>query len=166
MKTKNILIALCLVFTVLFIYSCINDNGNSTQNNSKQSANVEKMDAFFGAKIAVNNSKDLKVVVSKQDILKYAEVALKDTKLNLIPQDYQIISENGKKYLRILSNDNYVSTVELTLEGNNYKVANTVCTSTVCASGGGCIPDGNYCTPCKFSNGLPSSDCTRTTTGG
>jgi hypothetical protein len=167
MKTKKNLFAISILFTMLYFASCNSENENSSNENSKQNVtNYEKMDAFFGSKIAVVKGSDLEVVVAKEDVLLYAEEALKDSGLNLKPKNFKIIDENNKKYLRIYSNDNYVSTVELTLENGVYKVAKVVCTSQVCASGGGCVPDGEYCTPCKYSNGASSSDCTRTSTAG
>lgn len=168
---KN-LIVFGFLFVTFLLPSCNSENENSANENSanensKQiSTKLEKMDSFFGSKIAVSKGTDLEVVVEKVDVLFYAEEALKDTGFNLKPKDFKIIDQNNKKYLRIYSNDDYVSTVELILENGSYKIAKTVCTSKVCASGGGCIPNGDYCTACEYAKGTPSTDCTRTRTGG
>lgn len=84
--------------------------------------------------------------------------------LNLIATSFDIINEDGNNFIRFYSSKNQVSTLALLKDSNNnYLTGKTICKSTACASGGGCIPDGNYCTPCvRPSNGLPG-DCERIT---
>ena len=165
MKTMKILLGIgMVVFSILVFIACNKEDSNENENSVSQKSKLEKMDSFFGAKIAEINDKEVKVTVSKNDILQFANEALNDTHLNLKPYDYKIVEENGLKYLRILSDRNYVSTVELIENDSTLRIGKTVCTSTACASGGGCIPNGIYCTSCVRSNGLPG-DCTRTTTG-
>ncbi|WP_290859304.1 hypothetical protein [Flavobacterium sp.] len=166
MKARKILVGIGMIlFSYLAFIACNNEDNYENKDSELKKGKYEKMDSFFGAKIGVLKNKEVQVVVTKDDILKFAKEALKDTKLDLKPFDYKIIEEKGVKYLRIYSQNNYVSTVELLEDKNNsLKVANTVCTSTACASGGGCIPNGSYCTACEYSNGLPG-DCTRTTSG-
>ena len=56
-----------------------------------------------------------------------------------------------KKHLRFYYKDNYVLTIDL-LELNSVDgrvgTGKTVYTSQACATWGGCVPNGNYCTPC------------------
>ena len=52
-------------------------------------------------------------------------------------------------------------------DSNRRATGKTVCTSIACASGGGCVPNGDYCTKCVPSgvqegSGL-TGDCTRST---
>jgi len=164
MKTKKIAFVLG-VFTLLLVsfISCNKEDGENANN-----VELKKMEAFVGAEIGIVKGEKMDVMVSKKQILELAEVTLKDTKLNLKPYDYKIIEENKTKYLRVYSNDNYVSTVELIVTDEGVlKTAQTVCTSTACASGGGCIPNGSYCTPCVDPRTQgQAGDCVRTTTGG
>ncbi len=151
-----------------FISSCNDDNSNELEKQLK-AAKLEKMSSFQNAEIGIIEDGNLEILVSKNQILTFAKEALKDTKLNLKPIDYKVIEVDNIKYIKIFSNDNYVSTAELLINENGVlKVGKTVCTSTACASGGGCIPNGSYCTSCTPPNapGLPGSgNCTRTTTG-
>lgn len=168
MKSKKPLLALS-VFTLLLVafIACNKDEG---ENSNSGNVELKKMESFEDAEIGILEGKKMNIMVSKKQLLDYAEETLKDTKLNLRPYDYKIIEENNTKYLRIYSNNNYVSTVELLVsEGGVLKTAKTVCTSTSCASGGGCLPNGDYCSPCSPPNapGLPGSgDCIRTSSGG
>lgn len=166
-KTKNLFRFGMIMSFIIFFIACSNEGNNEKIDTTVNKVKFEKMDTFFGAKIGEIENSKVRVVVDKNDLLKFAKDALKINGLNLEPYDCEIIDQKGVKYLRIFSQKNYVSTVKLNLEENNsLRVANTICSSTVCASGGGCIPDGQYCSPCSYSNGLPSSDCSRVTSGG
>lgn len=164
---KNIIKMFVAIILFMTLPGC---SGDSTQDNSAADFNnikLEKMTAFQNAEIGILKSDEVKILASKSDILSLAKEDLKDTGLNLEPYDYKIENINDVKYIRVYSNDNYVSTAELILNENGvYKVGKTVCTSKACASGGGCIPSGNYCTGCTppSAPGV-SGDCVRTTTG-
>jgi hypothetical protein len=169
MKTKKILLGIgVIVFCVLAFIACNQEDSKENGDNVTKNSKIEKMDSFFEAKIADVKGKEVKVTVSKNDILQFAKEALEENQLNLKPFDYKIIEENGIRYLRILSDRKYVSTIELIESNNTLRTGKTVCTSTACASGGGCIPNGSYCTPCQPASYPPtiSGDCSRTTTGG
>jgi hypothetical protein len=165
MKTKKV--SQLLVFFMLLSFAfvaCDDENHKSVVDKVE----LKKMVSFEDAEVGVLQDETPVILVSKKQILMFAEETLKDTKLNLKPFDYKIIDENNKKYLRIYSNDNYVSTIELVVTDSNVlRTGKTVCTSTACASSGGCIPDGSYCTPCidPRTQGQPG-DCVRTTSGG
>ncbi|RZK04295.1 MAG: hypothetical protein EOO46_16910 [Flavobacterium sp.] len=157
-----------IIFIVGLLSSC-DEEPSSGKQDQRIGLKLQKMSSFTDAEIGILENKQLKILVSKNQILSYAKEALRDTKLNLTPIDYKIIEDNNKNYIRVFSKNNYVSTAELIINENGVlKVGKTVCTSTACASGGGCIPNGSYCTACTPPNspGLPGSgDCTRTTTG-
>ena len=81
----------------------------------------------------------------------------------LTPKSFEIVEIDGLNYLRFYSENDIVSTIALIKnENDQYITGSTVCESVRCASGGGCIPDGLYCTKCEI-NGIPG-DCKRTTT--
>lgn len=147
----------------MFIVSC--DKENDTIQNSSDFTN-EKMDSFIDSNIGIDKNGDFEFIVAENTILKAVREYSMKFDLNIEPQSIKVIDLDDKKYLRIYSKDDYVSTVALVLDNlNNYRVDKTVCTSIACASGGGCIPNGSYCTECYGSNGL-KGDCKRTTTGG
>lgn len=152
---------------LMLLLSCNNEENVDGQREASRRVMLKTMESFGDAEIGIREGNKLQIVVSKKQILDYAKEALKDTRLNLTPYDYKIIEQDGQNYIRVFSNNNYVSTAEL-LEGENgiLRIGKTVCTSTQRATGGGCVPNGVYCTPCIPPNapGL-SGDCTRTTTG-
>lgn len=103
------------------------------------------------------------VTVTDQSILKAGQQLLKDTGLDIETKSYQMIEIDNKKYLRIFSTYNYVTTLELMVDtDNNLVTGNTACTSKVKASGEGCLPNGDYCTASK--DGGDAEECVRTTT--
>lgn len=90
-------------------------------------------------------------------------------KRNLLSKSANVLEIEDKKYLRFYSNGGKVSTLELIVnENGKVLLGSTICESTACASGGGCVPDGLYCTSCKIPGAgpqHPGGDCKRTTTG-
>ena len=84
------------------------------------------------------------------------------------PKEIKIEDIDSEKYLRIYSNNDYVSTIALKLDNEStyMMTESTSCTSKDCASGGGCVPDGQYCTKCVKGESFGSpiyGDCLRTT---
>lgn len=64
--------------------------------------------------------------------------------------------------MRYFSENDIVSTIALIKDENDqYITGRTICKSVWSASGGGCIPDGEYCTKCERDGVL--GDCERTT---
>lgn len=149
--------------TFLLLISCDKEE-NQTQINKNDLPT--KMEAFFGSTIGKINGDKILITVSKEDLLYNAKNAISDSELDLQPFSFEVIKENNKNYLRIYSKKNYVSTIELLISQNKYvSLAETSCTSIACASGGGCVPDGLYCTKCVVDAGSPyAPDCKRTTT--
>ncbi|MDO5656665.1 MAG: hypothetical protein Q4G27_11065 [Flavobacteriaceae bacterium] len=96
---------------------------------------------------------------SSDDMLEIFEQDLMDIYNETKPVSVKVIEINNKDYLRFFNNDETVSTIELFTENNIVYTGKTVCTSKICASGGGCIPDGEYCTKCEKL----AEDCVRTT---
>ena len=157
MKTKKVLLLLVFFMLLNFVFVACKSSENKVE--------LKKMESFANAEVGVLQGETPIILVSKNQILMFAEEAIKDTNLNLKPFHYKIIDENSKKYLSVYSNDNYVSTIELVVTDSNIlRTGKTVCTSTVCASSGGCIPDGSYCKPCVDHRIQgQTGDCVRTT---
>ncbi|MCO6163304.1 hypothetical protein [Flavobacterium sp. NRK F7] len=146
---------------VLLLISC-NSEENSLQNleNSNQ-----KMKSFFETIVAKTDGDKISLIVSQEELLESAKQSLKETDLELEPLSYEIFKDNNKNYLRIFSKNKYVTTIELVKVSNStYATGKTSCTSIACASGGGCVPNGNYCTECKSPDPSTVGDCKRTTT--
>lgn len=127
---------------------------------------------FHGSEIGMMENGKLVFNKSKKSILKSFQNLPGIAELKLTPERLEVVEIDGKSYLRIYSNNNYVSTTEIIMGDPNSKfhpiaeIGGTTCTSTDCASGGGCIPEGDYCTKCTTYNfmGVPSTgDCTRST---
>ena len=118
---------------------------------------------FTYSKIAVEENGTLKLLVTKNSILKSAKRFSEKLGQDINPQSLTIESINGKKFLRIFNDDNTVSTVELTLDNSNlYSTGGTICKSKPNSPGKGCVPKGEYCTPA--SKGTGSGEfCERTT---
>ncbi|PHS63477.1 MAG: hypothetical protein COB12_09275 [Flavobacterium sp.] len=155
--------AIKTVFIVLFVLvmSC-----------EKQDSSKIELDSNFTFKSLTNNKigieKDGKFtlnVINDEVMDAFKKFSLKNG-LDLKPLSFKVITIDENNYLRFYNEDDQVSTIVL-IKGDNghYKTGGTVCTSTVCSSGGGCIPNGLYCTPCKpfGPDGPTSSDCKRVT---
>ena len=159
MKKIIYLLLLTFVFT-----ACTNDD-------SKLENNIEEFSfkEFTGSKIAYESKGELKLNVSKQQILKTFSNYSKKYGESLEPETFKIIKLDNKNYLRLYSKNSTVSTVALIKDSDNfYKTGSTVCETKACASGGGCIPNGDYCTKCRpegTPTQAPDGDCKRTSTG-
>ncbi|MEO0468643.1 MAG: hypothetical protein AAF206_03410 [Bacteroidota bacterium] len=129
-------------------------------------------DSIFNSQVANVVDGKLKLSIEQGAILAAAQEIDVVQTLQLVPHDAKIEEIDGKHYLRIYSSEDYVSTIELIADPSNplsFVAAEVVCSSSDCASGGGCIPDGQYCTKCItgqdwWGNDI-IGDCHRTTYG-
>lgn len=162
MKRINILF-FCLI--VIISMSCENENNSNVVNNYEFE---DTFKSIIGSKIGIFDNGKINLKVPDEKILKsFNDFNLKYD-INKNYSSLEVFTVNDKNYIRFFSDDNYVSTVALLLDDNNTVITgNTVCTSEACATGGGCIPNGDYCTPCKpQGDDSPAvGDCKRTTTG-
>jgi hypothetical protein len=153
---------ICLLLLSFIFTSCLNDD-SKVENYSTETT----LKNFTGSEIAIEEKDEIVLNVSYDKIMTSFKAFNKTMKLGLEPESFEIIKEDGKSYIRFYSKDNQVSTIAL-LKGDNKRIiiGTTVCTSTACASGGGCIPDGLFCTKCRPEGTppkAPDGDCTRTT---
>tara|TARA_R110002051_G_C8500837_1_gene464737 strand:- start:137 stop:643 length:507 start_codon:yes stop_codon:yes gene_type:complete len=163
MKKCFYLLVLSLVFT-----SCQTEDTNSDSNSLELKADFE-FKTLVGSKIATEKNGKIILNVSDERILETFKKFNTTNNLQLEPKSFKVINVDGNNYIRFYNKNNQVSTISL-IKGNDnyYTTGSTVCTSTACASGGGCIPNGDYCTKCRPEGtppGSPDRDCTRTTTG-
>ena len=165
---KNLIMKLAkLLFfaLILFSASCKNEEVNFIDTELKAPVLKE----LIGSKIAHQESDKIILDVSDSMIMQSFKKFIEENDLKLNPQSFKVVSIDNKNYLRFYSDNNQVSTIAL-IKGkdNQYIVGKTVCTSTACASGGGCVPNGLYCTECipPYANpeGPIRGDCTRVTT--
>ncbi len=154
------------LFSFLFVlFSCETDEKNLVDATAKLDA---KFASFTGSIISYEDNDKNVVKVSDGKLMQVFKKFVADNKLNLEPLHYKIETIDDKEYLRVYSKNNYVSTVDLIkTDSNRRATGKTVCTSIACASGGGCVPNGDYCTKCVPSgvqegSGL-TGDCTRST---
>lgn len=149
-----------LISTIGIYFSCEQDSGSQNESDNR----------FFGSEIGNFSSyskiSDLKITTSKKQILSNAKLALNETGLIIEPEDLHTFIDNGKFFLRIMSKDNYITTVEIISVNGKAIIGETSCTSVACASGGGCVPDGLYCTKCNPTDPTLVGDCKRTTSNG
>ncbi len=150
------IVALFLV--ILVFSSCVNND---------DSFDHENIDSSFkeitNSTVGYENNEEVIFAVSKELILeKFIEFA-KENNIDIIPTSFEVIEIEGKKYLRFYG-DHTASTIALFKDRNNkYITGSTICTSSACAFGGGCLPEGKFCTACKPKEGN-SYDCLKTTT--
>lgn len=153
-----------LFFIVIFIASC-QSGDNEITNTTDRSNKIERLNL---SEIGTKKGDDIVLNVSKDKLLEVFRADSKRYMLEINPVSCEIEKINEKDYLRFYNEDETVSTIELLVDGNgNVTTGSTICTSKDCASGGGCVPDGQYCTKCN-SDGEGSDhsegDCQRTTT--
>ncbi len=147
-----------LFFISLIFFSCEKENTNLETFN---------FDSLTKSKIAVEKNGKLELNVKKENLLNaykdFNETYGNDVKV----KSFKLIEVDSKPYLRFFNEDETVSTIAINKTENGYYVTGTtVCKSKKCASGGGCIPNGEYCTKCRPEGtppGAPDGDCERTT---
>jgi len=164
---KKISLLFLMVFSLIIITSCESDeNKDSIRSTNEISSELKSL---TNGEIGVKNNGKATLGVNEDEILKVAKEFMARTDLKLEPISAKIEFINDRTYLRIYSKEDYVSTVELTYNHSTgtYWTESTVCTSRVCASAGGCLPNGQYCTECRYGNdGNLKGDCSRSTSGG
>lgn len=159
MKNLIILILMSLVFT-----AC------QTEDNKEEavSSNLETTFEFkelTNSAIGIEKDGKIELRVSNEKLMSTFTKFTKTHSPDLKPVSFEVLEIDNKSYLRYYSEDNMVSTIALIKgEDNQYRTEGTVCETRACASGGGCVPDGLYCTECTIGGGLPG-DCKRITTG-
>lgn len=157
----------CIFLLFISFISCQTEDRNQEILESKTISNFD-FKTFIDSPIAINGNGILRLNVTEDNILNVFKEYINNYKLNLKPESFKIVTIENKKYLRFYNSDNSVSTIELIQDKDNiYKTGSTVCTSTSCASGGGCVPEGVYCTKCQpYGPDSPiTGDCVRTTSG-
>ncbi|WP_299769102.1 hypothetical protein [uncultured Dokdonia sp.] len=156
---KKLLLAV-IAITFLFT-SC--ETENETFETSTSDLVFKFENDFTNSIIGEGNGDSFQLLVSDASIMKAAKTFVEKQELDLVPESYKIEIIDGKEYLRIYSNDSFVSTIALIIDSERgfRTTGSTVCTSSSCASGGGCVPRGEYCTKCTEL----AKECHRTTTG-
>lgn len=134
----------------------------------RKEAQLKEMETVFNSEIGKMVDGKFEFTVTKESILASTKEMPTSKELNLKPKEVKIEEIEGKQYLRIYSDNDYVSTIALKFdsEGARMMTEGTSCTSKDCASGGGCVPNGQYCTKCVKGESFGSpiyGDCLRTT---
>lgn len=149
-----------LIVVPFLLLSCENNRIEENNDNSSKST-LSEMPELLGSEIALMKDSVVQLTVSESSVMAAAKSFFKKTDLQTEPVSFKIIDVNNNKYLRFYNEDNTLSTIELIVDSTSHKIilGSTICTSDVCVSGGGCVPDGVYCTECNGGLG----DCKRTT---
>lgn len=125
------------------------------------------MDNFSNSEVGYSDSNKIVFNLSNKQILSSFKFYSKRNSLNIEPLNCKVEKIDGNNYLRFYNKDNSVSTIALlSNELGKVMIGGTLCTSKDCASGGGCLPNGDYCTKCNTGSvlGSPiSGDCIRST---
>ncbi len=153
-----------LFFCTAFLFiSCSDSQEDEVLENDLESINVAR---FTYQAVGVMNNGKFRMTADRSDLLKAFK--LNEGK-DLAPESIIFLEDNGKMFLRVYSSDNIVSTVQISLNPDTgfVQTEGTICESSACATGGGCLPDGDYCTECKpLPNSEVKGDCKRTTSSG
>ena len=156
------------IYLLLFsfvVFSCESETDVVKDNTMKEF----EFETLTNSKIAVQKEGKIALNVSEEKLLSTFKSYSKKYGEGLEPHSVKLIKVDGKDFLRFYSNDDMVSTVALVKgEDNFYTTGTTVCETKKCASGGGCVPSGDYYTKCRPEGtppGAPDGDCKRTTTG-
>ncbi|MFK5983014.1 MAG: hypothetical protein QM499_08880 [Flavobacteriaceae bacterium] len=151
------------VFVALFLLIISCEKQDNTNNDLGENFTFENI---INNKIGIEKNGTFTLNVLNDDVINaFKKFSLKND-LNLKPLSFKVIIIDNNEYLRFYNENNQVSTIALIKDDSgHYKTGGTVCTSSACSSGGGCVPNGLYCTPCK-PQGPDSSvngDCKRVT---
>lgn len=162
---KKINIIFIALFSII-LFSCESDK---TENKKETKIEAPKqMKSLTNSQIGSEENGKLKLFFNEEQLLQVAREFILLNDLDIEPEYVNILEIDQKKYLRIYSKNDFVSTVELLLNTSTstYWTGNTVCTSSQCASEGGCLPNGDYCTECRTGvDGNLKGDCKRSTAG-
>ena len=150
-------------FLSVFVFSCSNEDTYSILDKFDTSNFSTKQ--FVGNIVAFQKNNEVKLGIKDNKLLESFNNYSKKLGLGLSAVSLQLEKIDNKDYIRFFNKGGSVSTVALLkdIEDSNgrYAIGETVCTTTSCASCCGCVPDGNYCSPCDFN----TADCKRTTSG-
>lgn len=153
-----------LFFILIFVASC-NSEDKEITNTTKSNNHIERLNL---STIGTKKGDDIVLNISKDMLLEVFRADSKRNMLEINPVSCKIEKINKKDYLRFYNEDDTVSTIELLVDENgNVTTGSTICTSRACATGGGCVPNGQYCTKCVPDGAgpqHPGGDCHRTTT--
>lgn len=152
------------IFIAVFALSCNSDESKVVDSNNSRLENAANgdLEKLSFSVIGVKKDNNIVLNISKDKLLEVFRAESKRNGLEGNPLSCRIEKINNKDYLRFHNDDDTVSTIELLVDSEgNVTTGGTVCKSKACASGGGCLPNGLYCTECKTFN----FDCERTTTG-
>ena len=139
MKKVIYLSLLCFILT-----SCLNDD--RIENQSSETL----LENFTGSEIAIEDKGKVSLNFSDEIIMNSFKKFNSKMELGLEPERFEVINIDNKNYLRFYSKKKQVSTIALVqLDNKRIVLGETVCTSIACATGGGCISDGCYCTKCR-----------------
>ncbi|MBO3097099.1 hypothetical protein [Gelidibacter pelagius] len=164
---------LTLFLSFLLFFSCGNETLKSEDPNVIATEKAEEnftvnarsaynFDELTNTAIGYDNNGVVELGVSKQKVMETFIMFSMLHNEELKPKSFEIITIDDFHYLRFYSEDDIVSTIALIKNDNDqYITGRTVCETKRCADGGGCIPNGDYCTPC-VRNDVPG-DCKRTT---
>ncbi|WP_370390012.1 hypothetical protein [uncultured Winogradskyella sp.] len=148
---------------MLLSFSCTNEE-------SGRNSEIETIEfkTLMHAPVALEIEGDIRLAVDKKTAVNTFNRYAFEYQLNMDAHDVEIIEHKGKNYIRFYGKDGMVSTLELIKsENNSYITGSTICKSKACSTCCGCLPNGDYCTPCtRYSPpGNPANDCERTSGG-
>ena len=159
-----------LLFGILIIsLSCESDETNS-DDSQMFTRNIELKSMMKAQVGKIDNKGIIHLTATDASIRQQAQMFLRKSDENANLTEYHVESIDDKEYLRWSGDNGRVATVALIINPQNGDVSlgETVCESNACSDGGGCVPNGLYCTSCIPNPALPNykGDCKRTTTGG
>jgi len=163
MKNQFIM-KIVLLFSLVFISSC-----NSDETNKRNDVSAKAFNELMGNEIGTLNKGEVLLDISNEKLLSLYNFQKLDE--NIKSERFEVVKFDSKNYIRFYNNDKSVSTIALIENKSNKKIilGQTECTSVQCATGGGCLPNGDYCTKCVPEGAQPGSgitgDCKRKTIG-
>jgi hypothetical protein len=162
MKKQTIMKIFGLILVSIMFASCINEEQNRIDEQNKSF-----MEKFSKSEVGYSDSEKIIFNPSNEQILTSFKSYAKKNSLEIEPLTFKVEKIDNKDYLRFYNKDNSVSTIALIVnESGKVMLGGTVCTSVDCASGGGCVPSGDYCTKCVTGTILGQTqygDCKRST---
>jgi hypothetical protein len=153
---------------MFLIVSCTSDKATNKELLSKSFQDL--MNLEIGKLI----DDEIVLDIRNQDLMEKFQDYTDRIKLDVKPTNVEILTLDSNHYLRFQNSNNSFSTIALitvfypNLEKPyiGVELGSTICTSLICAGGGGCLPNGDYCTQCEkdADSDVPTdSKCTRST---
>lgn len=160
---KKIILMLSVV--ALALTGCENDVNQEQTVDSKF-----EIKTITSTPIGVLDNGEFKLNVDEKELMVAAQNFSNKYEDGEKMMSYKVETIDGNLYLRFYGENETISTVAINRSiakgGGSFDLGETVCKSTAYASGGGCVPNGEYCTPCRpYINPDRVGDCSRTTTG-